>query len=214
MSTDTRFTDVDAVRLFAPVTSAAMNTADAAALDRLHQRLAADAGNTGALDIAYRVVDSPLGKLLLAATEQGIVRVAFALEDHDAVLQLLAEKISPRILRVPGRLDAAARELDEYFAGTRRAFDLPLDFRLSRGFRLSVLQHLPHIAYGRTESYAEVAQAAGSPRAVRAVGTACATNPLPLIVPCHRVVKSDGSFGGYLGGTEAKRVLLSLEAAA
>ncbi|MCT9869545.1 methylated-DNA--[protein]-cysteine S-methyltransferase [Paenarthrobacter aurescens] len=184
------------------------------ALASLQARLARDAQLTHALDIAYRVVDSPVGKLLLAATDRGILRVAFEGENHDDVLQYLANRVSPRILRAPARLDDAARQLEEYFGGARREFDLILDFRLSRGFRLSVLQHLPRIAYGHTESYAEVALAAGSPNAVRAVGTACATNPLPVIVPCHRVVKSDGSFGGYLGGPEAKRALLTLEAAA
>jgi methylated-DNA-[protein]-cysteine S-methyltransferase len=184
------------------------------AIASLHARLARDAQLTHTLDVAYRIVDSPLGKLLLAATDRGIVRVAFELEDHDSVLQFLANTVSPRILQAPARLDDAARELDEYFKGTRTEFDLTLDFRLSRGFRLNVLRHLPRIPYGSTASYAQVAQAAGSPNAVRAVGTACATNPLPLIVPCHRVVKSDGNFGGYLGGSEAKRALLRLEAAA
>ncbi|MDQ0102759.1 methylated-DNA-[protein]-cysteine S-methyltransferase [Paenarthrobacter nicotinovorans] len=184
------------------------------ALADLHARLALDAQLTHTLDIAYRTVDSPVGKLLLAATDRGIIRVAFELENHDSVLQLLADTVSPRILEAPTRLDDAARELEEYFAGTRRDFDLILDFRLSRGFRLNVLRHLPRIPYGNTASYAQVAKAAGSPNAVRAVGTACATNPLPVIVPCHRVVKSDGSFGGYLGGPEAKRALLTLEAAA
>lgn len=182
-------------------------------LERLHARLAAAAADRQLLDVSYRTVDSPLGRLLLAATERGLVRVAFALEDHDAVLQSLADKLGPRILEAPSRLDSVARQLEEYFAGTRRSFDVPLDFALSRGFRLSVLEHLPHIAYGSTESYAEVAKAAGSPKAVRAVGSACASNPLPVIVPCHRVVRSDGSFGGYLGGPEAKRTLLQLEAA-
>ncbi len=165
------------------------------------------------LDIAYQIVDTPVGQLLLAATEQGLIRIAYATEGHDAVLQALAERVSPRILRAPGRLDSAARELDEYFAGRRRSFDLRLDWRLSTGFRRAVLSHLPEISYGRTASYADVAQLAGSPRAVRAVGTACATNPLPVIVPCHRVVRADGGLGGYLGGTEAKRTLLTLEAA-
>lgn len=180
---------------------------------RLHTRLVADAEAEGLLDVAYRTVDSPVGTLLLAATPVGLVRVAFANEGHDAVLALLAAKVSPRVLRAPARLDAAARQLEEYFAGTRRAFDVPLDMRLSHGFRRAVLDHLPAIAYGRTESYAQVAAAAGSPKAVRAVGTACATNPLPVVVPCHRVVRSDGSFGGYLGGPDAKRTLLTLEAA-
>ncbi|MFJ4267944.1 methylated-DNA--[protein]-cysteine S-methyltransferase [Paenarthrobacter nicotinovorans] len=183
-------------------------------LANLHARLARDAQLTHAMDIAYRTIDSPVGKLLLAATDRGIIRVAFELENHDSVLQLLADTVSPRILEAPLRLDDAARELDEYFAGKRRDFDLLLDFRLSRGFRLNVLRHLPRIPYGNTASYAQVAQAAGSPNAVRAVGTACATNPLPVIVPCHRVVRSDGNFGGYLGGPEAKRALLTLEAAA
>ncbi|WP_426301167.1 methylated-DNA--[protein]-cysteine S-methyltransferase [Arthrobacter sp. R-11] len=182
-------------------------------LERLHARLAAAAADRQLIDVSYRTVDSPLGRLLLAATERGLVRVAFALEDHDAVLQALADKLGPRILEAPSRLDGAARQLDEYFAGARRSFDIPLDFALSRGFRLSVLEHLPHIAYGSTESYAQVAKAAGSPKAVRAVGSACARNPLPVVVPCHRVVRSDGSFGGYLGGPEAKRTLLALEAA-
>ncbi|WP_418190852.1 methylated-DNA--[protein]-cysteine S-methyltransferase [Amycolatopsis albispora] len=186
---------------------------DPATTARLRARLAGAAERDGVLDVAYRTVDSPVGELLLAATDAGLVRVAFARQDHDAVLANLAEVVSPRVLRAPGRLDEAARQLGEYFEGRRRSFDLPLDFRLSRGFRLAVLQHLAEIGYGRTESYAEVATAAGSPRAVRAVGTACATNPLPLVVPCHRVVRSDGSFGGYAGGPEAKHHLLSLEAA-
>ena len=173
---------------------------DPEALSRLRDSLVGAAAEAGVLDIAYRTVDSPVGTLLLAATDEGLIRVAFDREDHDAVLVSLAEKVSPRIMLAPGRLDRAARELDEYFAGSRRAFDLPLDFRLSSGFRRSVLAHLPEIGYGRTESYAQVAAAAGSPRAVRAVGSACATNPLPLVVPCHRVVRSDGSFGGYRGG--------------
>ncbi|WP_029106136.1 methylated-DNA--[protein]-cysteine S-methyltransferase [Mycobacterium sp. URHD0025] len=183
-------------------------------LTELHNRLAAAAQRDGLLDIAYRTVDSPVGPLLLAATEQGLIRVAYAREDHDAVLQHLADAVSPRILNAPARLDTAARELDEYFAGTRRSFDLPLDWRLAAGFRGTVLHHLAEISYGQTASYAAVATLAGSPKAVRAVGTACARNPLPVVVPCHRVVRSDGAMGGYLGGTEAKRLLLDLEAAA
>ncbi|MGV0811091.1 methylated-DNA--[protein]-cysteine S-methyltransferase [Mycolicibacterium boenickei] len=183
-------------------------------LTELHSRLAAAAQRDGLLDIAYHTVDSPVGPLLLAATERGLVRVAYAREDHDAVLQHLAEKVSPRVLHAPARLDAAARELDEYFARSRRTFDLPLDWRLAAGFRSTVLQHLPEIDYGRTASYATVAALAGSPKAVRAVGTACAKNPLPVVIPCHRVIRSDGAMGGYLGGAEAKRLLLDLEAAA
>ncbi len=159
----------------------------------------------GLLDVAYRTVDSPLGPLLLAATTAGLVRVAFEGEGHDAVLAALAGAVSPRVLPPRRRLDATARQLDEYFAGRRRAFDVPVDLRLAHGFRRDVLVHLRDIPYGTTESYAIVARAAGSPNAVRAAGTACATNPVPLVVPCHRVVRSDGSIGQYRGGVEAKR---------
>ena len=180
----------------------------------LHRRLVADAQRDGVLDVAYCIVDSPVGPLLLAATDLGLVRIAYAREGHGSVLQDLADKISPRILHAPARLDTAARELDEYFAGTRQEFDMQLDWRLSDGFRSTVLHHLPEISYGHTASYATVAKLAGNPKAVRAVGNACATNPLPVVVPCHRVVRSDGAMGGYLGGAEAKRLLLNLEAAA
>jgi methylated-DNA-[protein]-cysteine S-methyltransferase len=183
-------------------------------LRRLHERLAAAAESEGLLDVAYRTVDTPVGSLLLAATSVGLVRVAYANEDHDAVLQTLADQISPRILHTPARLNEAARELDEYFAGRRHTFDIALDWSLSKGFRSTVLHALPGIGYGHTASYAAVARLAGNPKAVRAVGSACATNPLPVVVPCHRVVRSDGAMGGYLGGTEAKRTLLDLEAAA
>jgi methylated-DNA-[protein]-cysteine S-methyltransferase len=180
-------------------------------LDRWQDRLALDAQRHGLLDVAYRVVDSPLGPLLVAATELGLVRVAFALEDHDRVRQELSDQISSRVLRGTRQLDPVARELDEYFAGGRRRFDLALDWRLSSGFRATVLHHLLDIDVGTTASYATVARLAGSPRAVRAVGTACATNPIPIVVPCHRVVRSDGSMGNYRGGPDAKRLLLSLE---
>ncbi|HET6500964.1 MAG TPA: methylated-DNA--[protein]-cysteine S-methyltransferase [Amycolatopsis sp.] len=187
--------------------------ADDVTAARLRDRLAVAADREGLLDVAYRTLDTPVGTLLVAATEQGLVRVAYAREDHDAVLAKLAGAVSPRILLAPRRLDAVAAQLEEYFARRRRSFDLPLDFRLSHGFRRAVLAHLREIGYGHTESYAQVAVAAGSPRAVRAVGTACATNPLPLVVPCHRVVRSDGSSGGYVGGEAVKRILLALETA-
>ena len=180
---------------------------------RLRERLVADAERDGILDIAYRTVDTPVGSLLLAATTAGLVRVVYANAGHDEALASLAEKVSPRILHAPARLDAAARQLDEYFAGRRRGFDLPLDLRLASGFRRTVLARLADIDYGRTKSYAQVAAAAGSPRAVRAVGTACAANPVPVVLPCHRVVRSDGSSGGYVGGPAAKQTLLTLEAA-
>jgi methylated-DNA-[protein]-cysteine S-methyltransferase len=183
-------------------------------LRRLHERLAAAAERDGILDVAYRTVDSPVGPLLLAATDAGLVRVAYASEGPDTVLQALADRISPRILSAPARLDTPARELDEYFTGRRRSFDLPLDWRLSAGFRRTVLTRLPEISYGHTASYAVVANLAGHPRAVRAAATACATNPLPVVVPCHRVIYSDGRLGRYLGGPDAKRSLLTLEATA
>lgn len=182
-------------------------------LAALHDRLAARADAAGLLDLAYRTIDSPVGTLLLVATPAGLVRVAFASEDHDRVLAALASQISPRILNSPRRLDDVARELDEYFGRTRRVFDLPLDFQLATGFRRTVLSQLPTIGYGQTASYAQVAAAAGSPRAVRAAGTACALNPLPVVVPCHRVIRSDGSPGAYRGGPAAKQLLLNLEAA-
>jgi len=187
---------------------------DVASDGRLHSRLAALAERQGLLDVSYRTIDSPLGLLLLAATGEGLVRVAFSCEDHDAVLAGLASDISPRILRTPRRLDEAAHQLDEYFAGKRRAFNIPVDLRLAHGFRRSVLEHLRRIPYGATQSYAAVARAAGNPSAVRAAASACSHNPLPLVVPCHRVVRSDGTTGEYLGGPEAKRALLAMEAAA
>jgi len=184
---------------------------DDATLSRLHTGLAERAARAGLLDVAYRTIDSPVGSLLLAATPRGLVRVAYSSENHDAILARLAAQVSARVLHAPARLDAAARELDEYFAGRRRTFDLPLDFQLSHGFRRAVLTHLRDIAYGDTESYAVVAAAAGRSAAVRAVGTACATNPLPVVVPCHRVIRSDGTLGGYVGGAAAKQTLLALE---
>lgn len=180
----------------------------------LRDRLIRDAAKARLLDVAYRTIDTPVGTLLLAATEKGLVRVAYEREDHEKVLARLATDISPRILRAPARLDEAAKEIDEYFAGLRDAFDLPLDFSLSSGFHRTVLTHLREIGYGETASYATVAAAAGSPKAMRAVGTACATNPIPIVVPCHRVVRGDGSIGQYAGGAAAKQTLLALEAAA
>jgi methylated-DNA-[protein]-cysteine S-methyltransferase len=187
---------------------------DAATLSRLRARLGIAAEAAGLLDVAYTTVDSPVGPLLLAATQHGLVRVAYDIEDHDRVLEALSHRISPRVLRAPQRLDAAARELDEYFGGRRRVFDLPLDLSLSKGFRQLVQRCLPGIGYGQTRTYGQVAELVGNPRAVRAVGTACATNPLPVVVPCHRVLRADGAVGGYIGGPDAKKTLLRLEAAA
>lgn len=178
----------------------------------LYARLAARADEEGLLDVAYRTLETPVGRLLLAATQAGLVRVGYEREGLATVLDRLAAEISPRILRTPRRLDEAARQLEEYFSGRRTRFDLPVDLRLAGGFRRSVLDYLPAISYGQTASYQSVAAAVHNPKAVRAVGTACATNPLPLIIPCHRVIRSDGSLGAYLGGHEIKRQLLAMEA--
>ena len=187
---------------------------DTGTLSRLRDRLGLAAEAEGLLDVAYTTIDSPVGALLLAATPHGLVRVAYDVEDHDRVLDTLAHRISPRVLRAPRRLDPAARELDEYFGGRRRVFDLPLDLSLSAGFRQLVQRYLPEIGYGQTRTYGQVAELVGNPRAVRAVGTACATNPLPVVVPCHRVLPAGGAVGRYIGGTDAKQALLRLEAAA
>ena len=182
------------------------------ALDSLHARLVSEAEREGLLDVAYRTVDSPLGALLVAATPRGLVRVAFELEGHDAVLDRLAASVSPRVLRAPALLDPVARQLGEYFDRRRRAFDVAVDLQLARGFRRLVLDHLRAIPYGSTESYAAVAAAAGNARAVRAAASACSHNPVPIVVPCHRVVRSDGRIGEYLAGPGAKQLLLSMEA--
>lgn len=192
---------------------ASHSDADADVLARLHTRLVQQATADDLLDVAYRTLDTPVGVLLLAATPVGLVRVAYSNEGRDdRVLAELAEQLSPRILHAPARLDPAAHQIEQYFARRRQRFDVPLDFRLAHGFRRSVLDHLTEIPYGTTASYARIADAAGSPKAMRAVGSACATNPLPVVVPCHRVVRSDGTLGGYVGGLDAKRTLLDLEA--
>jgi methylated-DNA-[protein]-cysteine S-methyltransferase len=192
---------------------AAIALPDATTNIRLHSRLIDLAGRDDLLDVSYRTIDSPFGDLLLAATPQGLVRIAFDLEGHDEVLARLSTTISPRILRAPRRLDTAATQLGDYFAGRRHEFDLPIDLQLAHGFRRTVLMRLREIAYGSTASYSTIAAAAGSPTAGRAVGSACATNPLPVVVPCHRVVRRDGSIGQYLAGADAKRALLTLEGA-
>jgi methylated-DNA-[protein]-cysteine S-methyltransferase len=187
---------------------------ESAVLASLREELADRAASAGLLDVAYRYMDSPLGTLLLAATDVGLVRVAFATEGFGAVLDELADHISPRLLAAPSRLEEPARQLAEYFAGRRQRFDLNLDLQLSMGFRRSVVERLAEIPYGQRTSYGALAADLDHPRASRAVGTACATNPLPVILPCHRVLRADGSLGGYLGGTAAKRWLLDLERAA
>lgn len=186
---------------------------DPADLARLCARLADEATSAELVDVAWRAVDSPFGPLLLAATPLGVVKVAFEREGHDAVLVDLATRVGPRVLRASARLDDVTRQLDEYFTGRRHTVEVPIDLRLASGFRREVVEALPTIAYGHTASYGELARAVGRPRAARAVGTACAQNPLPLVLPCHRVVRSDGSPGQYGGGAAAKQWLLAHEAA-
>jgi methylated-DNA-[protein]-cysteine S-methyltransferase len=180
----------------------------AAARARFTERAVRD----GHAVVAYEDHDTPIGTIRLAATPVGIVRVGLPTEDHDEVLQELARGLSPRILHAHNpQLTIARRELDEYFAGDRRGFDVALDWSLAGRFRKGVLQATAQIPYGRTSTYRAVATAAGSPRAVRAAGTALATNPLPLLVPCHRVLRSDGALGAYRGGPATKSRLLELE---
>ena len=175
-------------------------------------RFAARAVSEGVAAVAYEDHDTPIGAIRLGATPHGIVRVALPNEDPDAVLEELARALSPRILHAHNpRLTSARRELDEYFAGDRRAFDVDLDWSLARRFRRDVLRATARIPYGQTSTYRAVATQAGSPRAVRAAGTAVATNPLPILVPCHRVVRSDGALGAYRGGSATKSQLLELE---
>jgi methylated-DNA-[protein]-cysteine S-methyltransferase len=178
------------------------------------ERLVAErAAREGLLDVVYASVDSPLGPLTVAATPRGLVRLAYPAVATSVVLGELAVRVSPRILEAPARLDEVRRELDEYFAGRRRRFELPLDWSLTDGFTRRVLQVTSRIDYGEVRSYTEVARDAGSPRAVRAAGNALGANPIPLVVPCHRVIRTGGGLGGYGGGLERKEYLLQLEGA-
>jgi methylated-DNA-[protein]-cysteine S-methyltransferase len=191
--------------------NSAMRLPDAAPaeLDRL---LAERAAGEGLLDVAYASADSPLGPLLVATTPRGLVRVAYTGERSESeVLDQLARKLSPRVLEAPARLDDVRRELDEYFEGRRNAFDLPIDWSLAPGFTGRVLKATARIGFGETSTYAKVATGAGSPRAVRAAGNALGANPMPVIVPCHRVLRTGGALGGYTGGVERKQYLLRLE---
>ena len=172
------------------------------------------AAAAGVLDVAYATTDSPLGPLLLASTEQGLVRVAYLdFADRDAILQSLADRVSPRMLEAPGRLDGPRRELDDYFAGRLREFDLPLDRRLMSDFMQRVLSATATIPFGSVSTYGAVAREAGSPRGSRAAGNALGSNPMPIVIPCHRVLHADGGIGGYTGGLDRKRTLLELESA-
>ncbi len=182
--------------------------------DRVRERIAARALADGLADVAVERHDSPLGRIVLGATDAGLVRVGLPVEDEDAVLDELAARVSPRVLRAPRAVLGDARhQLDEYFAGRRRVFDVALDWRLTVGFRRAVLRATAAIPFGRTATYREIAAVAGSPAAFRTTGSALATNPLPIVVPCHRVLPSGGGVGQYRGGSEAKVLLLSLEGA-
>lgn len=163
------------------------------------------------LDVAYAKVDSPLGPLAIAATDRGLLRIAFSLLPLDQVLDEISARVSPRILEAPARLDGIRRELDAYFAGSLRRFTTPLDWSLSRGFYREVLRATATIGYGEVSSYRKVAAAAGSPKAVRAAGTGLGSNPIPVVVPCHRVLQTGGGLGGYAGGLQRKEFLLDLE---
>ena len=193
-------------------TPQALPEIDGERLERLHARLVAKAAATGDLDVAYRTIDSPLGPLVLAATPAGLVRIGFVeTEGEEGILADISRRVSPRVLRSPGRLDKAAQQVEEFLAGRRAGFELALDLSLATGFRGEVVRALNRIGYGTTATYGEVAAWLDNPGAVRAVGTACATNPLPLVLPCHRVVRSDGEPGRYLGGWGAKQRLLEIE---
>jgi methylated-DNA-[protein]-cysteine S-methyltransferase len=177
-------------------------------------RLAARAEEEGLLDVAYATLDTPLGTALVAATPGGLVRVALPNEDLDRVLAELSEDLSPRMLEYPARLDEARRELGEYFDGKRERFELPLDWRLVHpGFYRRVLRATSRVPFGEMITYRDAAERAGNPRAYRAAGSALGQNPIPIVVPCHRVIRSGGEIGNYGGGPEMKRFLLELERA-
>jgi len=177
----------------------------------LRASLAMRAAEAGLLDVAYGVLDSPLGPLTVMVTPRGLVRLSYGDESIEAQLDELAERVSPRILEAPEKTDAVRRQLDEYFEGARHRFDLPIDWRLVRGFAGEVLRATARIPFGRVSSYREIATDAGSPNAYRAAGNALGSNPIPIIVPCHRVLHAGGGLGGYTGGLDRKRFLLDLE---
>jgi methylated-DNA-[protein]-cysteine S-methyltransferase len=165
------------------------------------------------VDVGFGEVDSPFGRLLVAVTSRGLLRLAYPDEDPDQVLEELADRVSPRILRAPARTDVIVRQLGEYFEGDRLRFDVPVDWSLTGGFGRKVLRTTARIPYGDVRTYGQVAIGAGSPRAYRAAGNALGGNPIPIVVPCHRVVQAGGRLGGYTGGVERKEYLLKLEGA-
>jgi methylated-DNA-[protein]-cysteine S-methyltransferase len=197
-----------------PLTDALTQTPalDGQTWGRLRTDLARRAEQEGLLDVAFERHDSPLGSILVGATPTGVVRIGLPVEGEEQVLQELASRVSPRVLRSPRpAITQARRQLDEYFDRRRTTFDVPLDWQLTTGFRRQVLGATARIPYGQTRSYTQVATDAGSPKAVRAAGTALATNPLPILVPCHRVLRASGALGAYRGGPQAKAQLLTLE---
>ena len=174
--------------------------------------IVAAAAAAGLLDVAYALLDSPVGRLLLARTSVGLARIAYLDgDDEDAILSELATRISPRVLAAPRQLDEPRRELDQYFHGRRRRFEVPLDLRLMTDFGRRILAATAAIPYGSVSTYREVAMRAGSPRGSRAAGNALGANPLPIVLPCHRVLHSGGGLGGYTGGLDRKRTLLAIE---
>ena len=182
-----------------------------AAVSRATSALADAAGRAGLVDVAYGWLESPLGRLLVAKTERGLARISYVGEHVDLVLADLAQRISPRVLEAPARLDDVRRQLDEYFDGRRRGFDVPIDWRLTAGFGRRVLRATARIPFGAVSSYQKVAAAAGSPSGSRAAGNALGANPVPIVVPCHRVLRTGGAMGGYTGGLDKKEWLLTLE---
>lgn len=180
-------------------------------LERFRDRLADRAGREGLIDVAYGPYDSPLGQLTVMVTPRGLVRLSYPDEHAERQLEEIAGVVSPRVMRAPDRTDAVRRQLDDYFAGRRHSFDVPIDWRLVRGFAGDVLRATARIPFGAVSTYREIAAEAGSPNAYRAAGNALGSNPVPIVVPCHRVLHAGGGLGGYTGGLDRKRYLLRLE---
>ena len=180
-------------------------------IDLLRAAIARRAAEDGLLDVAYGTYESPLGPLTVFVTPRGLVRLSYPGEPIESQLDELAALISPRVMAAPERTDEVRRQLDDYFGGTRRDFELPVDWRLLHGFRGQVLKATARIPFGKVSSYREIATRAGSPNAYRAAGNALGSNPVPIVVPCHRVLHAGGGLGGYTGGLERKRFLLELE---
>lgn len=196
-----------------PVRPFPIPSLDEERLDAATRKFAAAAEKEGLVDVAFTVVDTPVGPLSLAATSRGLVQVAFLFGKIDEVLADLGRRVSPRVVESPARLHGVTAQLDEYFQGRRRRFDVPLDLRLIRGFQRDVLRATRRIPYGRVATYRTVSVRAGNPKAVRAAGSALGANPIPIVIPCHRVLRTDGTLGGYGGGLDRKRLLLELEGA-